>query len=137
MLAAIAGAGAGAPPRVLLALAARARAALPEALRAAGCTVDVVAAYETRPASAEVRDGLLAELEAGRIDAVLFTSSSTVDSLCDLLGDRAAALLARVRVASIGPITTDTARARGLRIDVAPRQYTIPALVQALAESYG
>ncbi len=135
MLAAITASGGS--RRVLLACAAKARDVLPEKLRAAGCAVDVVTAYETRPASAEVRDRLLTELQAGRIDAVLFTSSSTVDNLCDLLGDRAAALLAGVRVASIGPITTDTARARGLRIDVSAQQYTIPGLVAALAESYG
>jgi uroporphyrinogen III methyltransferase/synthase len=124
-------------PRVLLARAARARDVLPEALRDAGCVVDVVAAYETRPPPVEVRDSLARELEGGRIDAVAFTSSSTVENLCDLLGDRAPSLLAPLRIAAIGPITRDTAVARGLRVDVVPAEYTVPALVSALAESYG
>jgi uroporphyrinogen III methyltransferase/synthase len=141
--------------RVLLARAARARDALPEALRAAGCEVDVVPAYETRPASPDepaFRD-LVRELEAGRVDAVTFTSSSTVEHLCDILERsgpgprstgrstsggpaRAASLLSRVRVASIGPVTSETARARGLRVDVEAAQYTVPGLIRALADSY-
>ena len=65
-----------------------------------------------------------------------FTSSSTVDNLCDLLGtERTIALLDRppkVLVASIGPVTTATAHARGLRVDVTAETYTVPGLVRAL-----
>lgn len=145
MLAAIRGAGAGAGGvRVLLARAARARDALPDALRAAGCEVDVVPAYETHPAPRDAVDGLARELEAGRVDAVTFTSSSTVEHLCDALGlgvglgvgAAAAPLLSRVRVASIGPVTSETARARGLRVDVQATEYTVPGLIRALADSY-
>jgi uroporphyrinogen III methyltransferase/synthase len=125
------------PSRVLLARAAVARDILPETLRTAGWTVDVVAAYETRPTSADVVERLTRELAAGRIDAVTFTSSSTVDNLCDRLGPDAAKLLAGPRVASIGPVTTATAVRRGLRVDVTARQYTVPGLIEALAESYG
>jgi uroporphyrinogen III methyltransferase/synthase len=123
-------------PRVLLPRAARAREALPDALRAAGCEVDVVAAYETRPPPPETVEALVAELEAGRVDAVTFTSSSTVEHLCDLLGARASPLLSRTCVASIGPVTTDTARARGLRVDVTADEYTLPGLVRALARRF-
>lgn len=128
---------AGAKARVLLARAARARDALPEALRAAGCVVDVVAAYETHPPPREAVETLIRELEAGRVDAVTFTSSSTVENLCDLLGGESApALLGRPRIASIGPLTTQAARARGLRVDVTAAKYTVPDLVRALAESW-
>jgi len=126
----------GRAERVLLARAARARDVLPEALRKAGCAVEVVVAYETHPAPRARLEALAGELEEGRIDAVTFTSSSTVDSLCDALGARASALLGRARLASIGPITSDTARSRGLRIDVQPRESTVAALIRALAESY-
>ncbi len=78
----------------------------------------------------------MAELEEKRVDAVMFTSSSTVDNFCDLLGARAIALLSGVRVASIGPVTTESARARGVHVDVAAREYTVPGLVEALAQSY-
>jgi uroporphyrinogen III methyltransferase/synthase len=129
-------AGDAATMRVLLPRAAKARDALPDALRGAGCVVDVVTAYETRPPGNETVAGLLAELGAGRVDAVTFTSSSTVDNLCDLLGPSAARLLERSRIASIGPVTSATARARGLRVDVTAAEFTVPGLVRALAESW-
>jgi uroporphyrinogen III methyltransferase / synthase len=122
--------------RVLLPRAARARDVLPDALRAAGHDVEVVAAYETRPAPRAALDAVARELEAGRIDAVTFTSSSTVHHLYDALGPAAAALLARPRVATIGPVTSESARARGLRVDVEAPEYTVPGLVRALADSY-
>lgn len=128
--------GAPAPPRVLLARAAKARDVVPETLRGAGSRVDVVAVYETHPPPRETVEMLARELEHGRIDVATFTSSSTVENFCDLLGPRAVGLLERVRVASIGPITTETARARGIRVDVVAREFTLPGLVQALVESY-
>jgi uroporphyrinogen III methyltransferase/synthase len=142
MIVALRASSAAGPPRVLLARAARARDALPAALRGAGCEVDIVAAYETRPPSPDVLAGLVRELqhESRAIDAVTFTSSSTVEHLCDWLGAHeggAAGLLAGVRVACIGPVTADTARSRGLRVDLTAAEYTVSGLVQALAESWG
>jgi uroporphyrinogen III methyltransferase / synthase len=124
------------PPRILLARAAKARDVVPEVLRAAGCRVDVVAAYETHPPPRETVETLAREIEQGRLDVATFTSSSTVENFCDLLGPRAVELLKRVRVATIGPVTTESARIRGVRVDVTAREYTVPGLVQALAESY-
>jgi uroporphyrinogen III methyltransferase/synthase len=105
-------------------------------LRAAGHSVDVVAAYETHATSADTARAVAVELAAGRVDAVTFTSSSTVENLCDMLGAGAAGLLAKTRVASIGPITTAAALARGVRVDVTAGAYTVAALVDALAASY-
>lgn len=122
----------GTTPRVLLPRAERARDVVPDALRRAGCEVDVVPIYKTCAPPRPLLDGLAALLEAGEIDAVTFTSSSTVEHLCDALADRAAPLLARTRVASIGPITTETAQKRGLRVDVTARDHTIEGLVAAL-----
>lgn len=127
---------AGAKARVLLARAAKARDALPEALRAAGCVVDVVAAYENHPPPRETVDALARELGARRVDAVMFTSSSTVHNLCDLLGGNTPELLGRARIASIGPLTTQAALSRGLRVDVTAASYTVPDLVRALADSW-
>lgn len=122
----------GRPRRVALPRAKVAREALPEALRAAGCEVDVVPAYETRPATGPALDGLARDLEAGAIDAALFTSSSTVDATCDALGARAVELLSRTVVASIGPITSATARKRGLTVSVEAAAYTLDGLLAAL-----
>jgi uroporphyrinogen III methyltransferase / synthase len=101
-------------------------------LRARGCTVDVVPVYETRPASAERRDDLVRRLEARAVDAVMLTSSSTADSLCELLGPAAPELLHGVVIASIGPITTATAEKRGLTVAVTASVSTVAGLLAAL-----
>jgi uroporphyrinogen III methyltransferase/synthase len=121
-----------APPRVLVPRALVAREALVDALRAHGASVDVVAVYETRPASASRRAELVAMLEARRLDAILLTSGSTADHLVDLLGDGARALLDGVALASIGPVTTRAAEARGLDVALTAAESTIVSLVDAL-----
>lgn len=123
-------------PRVLLLRALVAREALPEALREAGCHVDVVAVYETKPASRQAGEELARALDARTIDAVTLTSSSTATNLVALLGPRAADLLAKTRVASIGPITTETALRLGIRVDLTASPFTLPALVCALERSF-
>jgi uroporphyrinogen III methyltransferase/synthase len=122
------------PPgaRVLLPRAEEAREVLPEALRAAGHTVDVVTAYVTRPVGPEGARRLRAALEERTVDAVLLTSSSSAASLVAALGDRAAELLARVVVASIGPITTSALERLGVAVDVTAAASTMPALLDAL-----
>ena len=124
-----------APRRVLLLRAQEARDVLPEALRAAGCEVDIVAAYETRPPEGATA-ALRRALEGGALDAVTFSSSSTVTNLCDLVGPAAPELLAKLKVASIGPVTTATADKLGIRVDVTAPEYTLPGLVEALEASY-
>jgi uroporphyrinogen III methyltransferase/synthase len=123
--------------RVLVPRALVAREVLAERLRARGCEVDVVPVYETRPASAERRADLVHRLEARALDVVTLTSSSTADSLCDLLGGDAPALLRGVLVASIGPITTATAEKRGLTVAVTATVSTTPGLVAALEAHFG
>jgi uroporphyrinogen III methyltransferase/synthase len=122
----------GARPRVLLARAQIARDVVPDALRAAGCEVDVIAVYRSLPPPRPLLDALAALLEAEEIQVVTFTSSSTVKHLCEALEGRAPELLARTCVASIGPITTETARAHGLRVDVTASEHTVPGLVEAI-----
>jgi uroporphyrinogen III methyltransferase/synthase len=108
---------------------------LPTLLRDAGATVDVVAAYETKPAAGV--DARLRELvEAGALDAILLTSSSTVESLVERLGADAAKILAPVAIASIGPVTTATAERLGLRVAVTARAFTVDGLLDALERHY-
>ena len=118
--------------RILLPRAKAARSVLPVELTRMGASVDEVTAYETR----QVDDGatdLIARLEAGTIDMVTFTSSSTVTNFCRLLPpDRVHRLMAGVSVASIGPITSQTAREMGLSVSLEAAAYTIDGLVQAI-----
>jgi uroporphyrinogen III methyltransferase/synthase len=122
--------------RALLARAEVARDALPAQLREAGVAVDVVPVYRTVPASSGDVAALCDALRAGQLDAVTFTSSSTVQNVCDALGPEAGTLLAPVVVASIGPVTSETARQRGLRVDVEARTFTVPGLLEALEAHY-
>jgi uroporphyrinogen III methyltransferase / synthase len=125
--------------RVLLPRAAGARAILPDALRARGAVVDEVIAYAAvSPADADVA-GLRAALDAGAIDVVTFTSSSTVRNFASLVGAETVRGLARPggpRIACIGPVTAETARETGLRVDVVSVVYTAAALARAIADEF-
>lgn len=117
--------------RILLPRADIARAALPEQLRGLGAEVVEVDAYTT------VQDGTDAErvrglLARGEVDVVTFTASSTVRNFVDLVG----AQVGGAKVASIGPITSGTARELGLPVDVEAAEYTIPGLVRAIQDFY-
>ena len=122
----------GDPVRVLLPRALVAREVVPDSLRAAGCEVDVVPVYETVPPPRDRRESLRALLESRRIDIVMLTSSSTVTHLADLIGEDANTLLAPVLLASIGPVTTETARKRGLTVGVTSGVSTIAGLIAAI-----
>lgn len=126
----------GAAPRVLVARAEVARDVVPDALRQAGCEVDVVPVYKTLAPPRPLLDALAALFEAREIDCVTFTSSSTVEHLCDALSGRAPSLLANTLVASIGPVTTTTARKRGLKVDVTASTHTIAGLVSSLSAHF-
>jgi uroporphyrinogen III methyltransferase/synthase len=111
--------------RVLVARAAEARDVLPDALRERGAEVDVVALYETVREAPD--DGAVAA--AQKADYVTFTSSSTVTNLVEALGDR---FPKRARIVSIGPITSDSARAAGLGVDVEADPHDVDGLLAAL-----
>jgi uroporphyrinogen III methyltransferase/synthase len=122
--------------RVLLARALVARDALPDALREAGFTVDVIPVYETRAVSEPAKAALRELFAGGKADAILFTSSSTVTETLSALGSHAVTLLAGVTVASIGPITTGTLLAASVRVDVTADVYTVEGLLDALQRHY-
>ncbi|HWO15752.1 MAG TPA: uroporphyrinogen-III C-methyltransferase, partial [Solirubrobacterales bacterium] len=110
---------------VLIARAAEARDVLPDALRERGAEVDVVALYET------VREDPAPDaIEAAQsADYVTFTSSSTVTNLTEALGDR---FPQNAHIVSIGPITSETARADGLEVHAEADRHDITGLVEAL-----
>ena len=120
--------------KVLLPRAMEARSVLPEELTRMGAMVSEVTAYETHQV-ADAADSMIEGLEAGTIDMVTFTSSSTVKNFHRLLPkDRIDALMKTVTVASIGPITSQTARDLGFHVAIEAQSYTIPGLVQAIID---
>jgi uroporphyrinogen III methyltransferase/synthase len=86
--------------------------------------VDVVALYETvaEPLSEAQREELL------RATYVTFTSSSTVRFLLDGGGEVADG----TRVVSIGPVTSETLRERGIEPEVEAGRHDVDGLVEAL-----
>jgi uroporphyrinogen III methyltransferase / synthase len=113
--------------RALVARAKEARDVLPDALRARGAEVDVLALYETvaEPLSPRV-------LAAARgADYVAFTSSSTVRFFLDAAGGEAG-LSDGTRVVSIGPVTSATLREHGLEPRVEAARHDIDGVVEAL-----
>jgi uroporphyrinogen III methyltransferase / synthase len=115
---------------VLLARADIAPPLLAHGLTEQGAQVTEVTAYRTTP-SDESRERLLSVLERRRIDVVTLTSSSTARNLVEGIGGRLE-LLRGLTIASIGPVTSETARDLGLTVDVEARVHTIPGLADAL-----
>jgi uroporphyrinogen III methyltransferase/synthase len=125
--------------RFLLPRANIARDLLADELRGAGAHVDDVAAYRTIPASLEREGGpdIYRMLLDRQIDAVIFTSASTVRNFVSMLGpEQAVDLLRSTVVASIGPVTAEAAQQLDIRTRVMPSRYTIPDLVDALVEHF-
>ncbi|HWC26634.1 MAG TPA: uroporphyrinogen-III C-methyltransferase [Solirubrobacteraceae bacterium] len=110
--------------RALIARAEQARDVLPDALRERGAQVEILALYRTvaEPLGGVARDAALAA------DYVAFTSASSVRFFVEAAGAPGAAQ----RVVSIGPVTSDALRERGLEPHVEAQEHTPDGLVAAL-----
>ena len=121
--------------RVLLARAAIARDLIPDTLRATGAIVDVVDAYQNaipQDAPEKLRAAL-----ASRIDAVTFTSSSSVTHLAEVA--RAAKIafpFIGVKAVSIGPITSATLQEAEWPPAAEADPHDIPGLIAAVFEVF-
>jgi uroporphyrinogen III methyltransferase/synthase len=94
-----------------------------------GWEVDDVTAYRTvraAPPPAPTREAI----KAGKFDAVLFTSSSTVRNLVGIAGKPHTNTV----IACIGPQTVKTAEEHGLRVDVMAPNPSVDELAEALAD---
>jgi uroporphyrinogen III methyltransferase/synthase len=117
--------------RILIARAEKARDLLPRELSALGAIVDEGFAYRTVP---ETRDdvGARRRLVEEGADLITFTSSSTVENFLAL----GLPWPAKMQVASIGPITSKTARDQGLEVAIEARRHDIPGLVEAIQKFF-
>jgi uroporphyrinogen III methyltransferase/synthase len=113
--------------RALVARAKEARDVVPDALRARGATVDVLALYETVAEPLSPR----ALQQARAADYITFTSSSTVRFFLDAAGE-AAGLSPETRIVSIGPVTSETLREHGLEPHVEAEDHDVEGIVEAL-----
>lgn len=134
--------GAVAGQKFLLPRAAIARENLIEGLEKADAHVVQVSAYNTivggdnRPGHTDAAK-LVQMLEAGEIDVVTFTSSSTVRNFAARLASVSQTplteLLKNTTVACIGPITANTARELSLQVGLEASEFTIEGLIKAIS----
>ncbi len=118
---------------VLIPRAKVAREVLPEELARAGANVRVLPVYETR-LTQQNPDEIIDALSTGKIQAITFTSSSTVENFFDLLPAETMRLYPKVKLACIGPVTAKTLKRYGFNAHIEPEEYTIPGLAAALAK---
>jgi len=117
--------------RILLARAEKARDVLPKQLSDLGAIVDQGIAYRTVPETRDTTGARRRLLEEGA-DLITFTSSSTVENFLAL----GLPWPKGMRVASIGPITSKTARDHGLKIDIEAKRHDIGGLVEAIRKFF-
>ena len=110
-----------------------ARDLVPRILTGRGARVEVVEAYRT--ALPTLPPEILYQLRAGPPDLVTFTSSSTAINFARLIEERNLMAPAAVKAASIGPVTSGTARQLGFEVVVEAEESTIPGLVEAIKKS--
>lgn len=122
--------------RILLPRARDARPILPVELKKMGALVDEIICYTSLPV-AESSAALIEKLEHNDVDMITFTSSSTVKNFHKLLPTKNhAAILKNIVIASIGPVTTETAEKLGFTVHVTADTYTIPGLCDAILKYY-
>lgn len=117
--------------RILLARAEKARDLLPKELSALGAIVDEGFAYRTVPETRDESGARRRLLEEGA-DLITFTSSSTVENFLAL----GLPWPVGMQVASIGPVTSATARDLGLNVAIEARRHDIPGLVDAVRKFF-
>lgn len=120
----------------LLPRAEEAREVLPREIRNFGGSVDVVTAYRSVTPIND-REKMKDLLKEGKIDLITFTSSSTVRNFTEIFdGDEVTSLIKGITVASIGPITAETAGNLGIKTVIMPKKYTIAALTEAIVSYF-
>jgi uroporphyrinogen III methyltransferase/synthase len=117
--------------RVLLVRAEKARDVLPQELNRLGAIVDQGFAYRTVPETTDITGARARFVEEGA-DLITFTSSSTVENFMAL----GLPWPDRMRVASIGPVTSKTARDHGLTVHVEAKQHDVEGLVEAVSRFF-
>lgn len=121
--------------KALIPRAAKARSVLPDELSAADMIVDVVPVYET-VAGEGCGEDIARLVREGRVDCATFGSSSSVANFLDIVPAETLKAASGLALAAIGPITAQTLSDKGLRATIQPEQYSIPALIEAIAQYY-
>jgi uroporphyrinogen III methyltransferase/synthase len=105
------------------------RDVLSKSLTDRGVILDEAIAYRTVPETTD-RTGAVERFRSEGADVITFTSSSTVEHFLDLR----LPLPDGLKIASIGPITSQTLEDHGMSVDIEAEEYDIPGLVRAVVE---
>jgi uroporphyrinogen III methyltransferase/synthase len=116
---------------ILWVKAEQAREVLTNELTGMGAIVDEAIAYRTVPETEENSSAIARFKEEGA-EVITFTSASTVDHFMDLK----LPLLEGIKLASIGPITTQALKKHGLHADIEAAEHSIPGLVKAIEKHF-
>lgn len=121
---------------VLLLRADIARGDLPAALEGVGATCDDLPIYRT-VCPAELPGAFLDRLDRDEVDWITLTSPSCFRNLLGLLGPDRIERLRGIKLASIGPVTTQAVREGGFREAVEADPHDVPGLVAAIVAAEG
>lgn len=117
--------------RILMPRAKVARDVLPDALKRAGATVEILPVYVTEPSTTR-REEVLELLQQGAIRCITFGSSSTVTNFLSLIPAETLRNIPELSFACIGPVTAKTLTDNGLTCHYMPEEHTVPAMVELL-----
>ena len=120
--------------RILLPQADLAREDLVRLLFDRGADVDSVVAYRTVPVD-NIEESSRRLLEAGPVDMVTFTSSSTVRNFVSMVDvSNLEGILESAAITCIGPITAKTASDLGLTVHCVAEKHTIDGLIDVILQ---
>ena len=117
--------------RILIPSAALTREVVESELRKRGALVEVVEAYRNL-APANLREHGLAILREPYPDWITFASSSAVDHVIAAIGPEP---FTYTKIATIGPITSETVRKHGLTVAAEALMHDVPGLIEAILAS--
>ncbi|MBW1615002.1 MAG: uroporphyrinogen-III C-methyltransferase [Deltaproteobacteria bacterium] len=121
--------------KILLPRAKEARTILPEQLKKMGAIVQEIISYKTEPSKKNINE-LIAMLENKKINIITFTSSSTVKNFKALIQEeKFDELTKNIKIASIGPVTTETAKKLGFKVSIEAKKFTIDGLCQEILKA--
>jgi uroporphyrinogen III methyltransferase/synthase len=117
--------------KVLWVRAEDAREVIAAGLSKLGAIVDEAIAYRTVP-EREDNQAAIARMTEEGADLITFTSASTVDCFFAL----GLELPKGIKIASIGPVTSEAVRKHKLKVDIEAKDYSIPGLVKAIQDHF-
>ncbi|WP_315857310.1 uroporphyrinogen-III C-methyltransferase [Rhodopirellula halodulae] len=117
------------PSKTLVVRTQRGRDVIANGLRDLGTTVREIVAYQNRDVTA-MDEGTLAKLKDQSLDWITLTSPATARNVHRWFGDE----LPSCKVAVISPLTAETVRELGWRVDAVAQSATMESLVQAILE---